>query len=197
MACLPPKPYSPWLTISRQALIGAHFSGEFCLNGHAREPGNPWSLLKEAGGTTGWTLTVPCLVTFQSVYMGTQTHTHSSSYTACIIFPYPSIFSESTILLVNKHSVIWGFLGGLVVKILPANAGDMGSIPGSGRPPGEGNGNWLHVLAWETAWTEDPGGLQHSIVLRRDGHDWLTEHTCSFHYVSVNTCKIYLTIFLS
>ena len=26
-------------------------------------------------------------------------------------------------------------------KNLPANAGDMGSIPGSGRPPGEGNGN--------------------------------------------------------
>ena len=40
-----------------------------------------------------------------------------------------------------------GFLGGLVVKKktknLPANAGDAGSIPGSGRPPGEGNGNSL------------------------------------------------------
>ena len=32
----------------------------------------------------------------------------------------------------------------LVVKNLPANAGDLrdiGSIPGSGRSPGEGNGN--------------------------------------------------------
>ena len=28
-----------------------------------------------------------------------------------------------------------------VVKDLPANAGDMSSIPGSGRSPGEGNGN--------------------------------------------------------
>ena len=36
-----------------------------------------------------------------------------------------------------------GFPGGLVVKNLPANAGDMGSIPGSGRSPGEGNGNPL------------------------------------------------------
>ena len=34
-----------------------------------------------------------------------------------------------------------GFSGGLVVKKLPANAGDMDSIPGSGRSPGEGNGN--------------------------------------------------------
>ena len=34
-----------------------------------------------------------------------------------------------------------GFLGGSVVKNPPANAGDAGSIPGSGRSPGGGNGN--------------------------------------------------------
>ena len=31
--------------------------------------------------------------------------------------------------------------GGSVVKNPPANAGDMGSIPGLGRSPGEGDGN--------------------------------------------------------
>ena len=36
-----------------------------------------------------------------------------------------------------------GFPGGLVVKNSPANAGDMGLIPGLGRSPGEGNGNPL------------------------------------------------------
>ena len=36
-----------------------------------------------------------------------------------------------------------GFLGGSVVKNPPANAGDAGSVPGSGRSPGEGNGNPL------------------------------------------------------
>ena len=36
-----------------------------------------------------------------------------------------------------------GFLGGSVVKNLPANPGDVGSVPGSGRYPGEGNGNPL------------------------------------------------------
>ena len=39
-----------------------------------------------------------------------------------------------------------GFLGGSVVKNLPANAGDerdTGSIPGLGRSPGGGNGNPL------------------------------------------------------
>ena len=39
------------------------------------------------------------------------------------------------------------FPGGSVVKNPPANAGDIrdvGSIPGSGRFPGKGNGNPLH-----------------------------------------------------
>ena len=36
-----------------------------------------------------------------------------------------------------------GFLGGSGVKNPPANAGDAGSIPGSGRSPGGGNGNPL------------------------------------------------------
>ena len=36
-----------------------------------------------------------------------------------------------------------GFLGGSVVKNPPVNAGDVGSIPGSGRSPGEGNGGPL------------------------------------------------------
>ena len=40
-----------------------------------------------------------------------------------------------------------GFPGGSVVKTnkkkLPDNAGDVDSIPGLGRPPGEGNGNPL------------------------------------------------------
>ena len=44
-------------------------------------------------------------------------------------------------------------------KNLPASAGDEGSIPGSGRSPGEGNGNHFRILAREIPWTE-PGGLQ-------------------------------------
>ena len=35
---------------------------------------------------------------------------------------------------------IIGSPGSLVVKNPPANAGDLGSIPGQGRSPGEGNG---------------------------------------------------------
>ena len=36
-----------------------------------------------------------------------------------------------------------GFPGGSVIKNPPANAGNMGLIPGSGRSPGERNGNPL------------------------------------------------------
>ena len=44
----------------------------------------------------------------------------------------------------TTERVLMGFPGGSVVKNLPAIAGDMGLIPGSGRSPGEGNGNPLH-----------------------------------------------------
>ena len=38
------------------------------------------------------------------------------------------------------------------------SAGDSGLIFGSGRSPGEGNGN-SGVLAWKILWIEEPGGL--------------------------------------
>ena len=44
-----------------------------------------------------------------------------------------------------------GFPGGSVVKNLPVNAGDVGSIPGSGRSPGEGNGNPLQYSCLENS----------------------------------------------
>ena len=40
-------------------------------------------------------------------------------------------------------SSLKGFPGGSVVKTPPANAGDVGLIPGSGRSPGEGDGTPL------------------------------------------------------
>ena len=49
---------------------------------------------------------------------------------------------------------ILGFLGGSMVKNPPANAGDardMGLIPGSGRPPGVGNGNPLQYSCLENS----------------------------------------------
>ena len=53
----------------------------------------------------------------------------------------------------------WGFSGNSVVKNLPANAGDAGSIPGLGRSPEGGNDNSLQYSCLENSRTEEPGGL--------------------------------------
>ena len=45
--------------------------------------------------------------------------------------------------------LVKGFPGGSAVENPPANAGDAGSIPGSGKFPGEGNGNPLQYPCLE------------------------------------------------
>ena len=66
-----------------------------------------------------------------------------------------------------------GFPGGSVVKNPPTyagDAGDMGSIPGSGRSLEEGMATHSSILVWEIPWTKEPGGLQ-SMGSQRIGHD--------------------------
>ena len=58
-------------------------------------------------------------------------------------------------------------------KNLPANAGnprDTGSIPGSGRSPGEEMATHSTIVAWKIPWKEEPGRLQY-MGLQRVGHD--------------------------
>ena len=57
-------------------------------------------------------------------------------------------------LLINHPENIyalfsWGFPGGSEVKASACNAGDLGSIPGLGKSPGEGNGNPLQYSCLE------------------------------------------------
>ena len=73
-------------------------------------------------------------------------------------------------LILRPHTSQMGFPGGSEVKASTCNAGDLGSIPGSGRSPGEGNGNPLQYYCLENPWTEEPGRLQ-SMGLQRVGHD--------------------------
>ena len=54
--------------------------------------------------------------------------------------------------LEGRYDMTWASWVVLVVKDPPANAGDTGEaglIPGSGRSPGEGNGNPLQYSCWE------------------------------------------------
>ena len=54
-----------------------------------------------------------------------------------------------------------GFHGGSEVKASASNAGDMGSIPGSGRSPGEGIGSPLQYFCLENSMD---GGAQQATV---------------------------------
>ena len=58
-----------------------------------------------------------------------------------------------------------------MVKNPPANAGDVGSIPGLGRSPEDGNGNLLPYSYLGNSWTEEPSGLQ-SMGSQRVGRDF-------------------------
>ena len=63
-----------------------------------------------------------------------------------------------------------GFPGGSEVKASACNAGDLGSIPESGRSPGEGNGNPLQYSCLENPMEEEPGRPQ-SMGSQRVGHN--------------------------
>ena len=84
------------------------------------------------------------------------------------------------------------FPGGSEVKVSACNAGDAGSIPGSGRSPEKEMATRSSTLAWEIPWTEEPGGLQ-STGSQRVGHDW----AISLFYPSYKFwCKLGLGKFL-
>ena len=62
---------------------------------------------------------------------------------------------------------IWCHLSGSEVKASASNVGDPASIPGSGRFPGEGNGNPLHYSCLENpmdgeAWQATVHGVTES-----------------------------------
>ena len=74
--------------------------------------------------------------------------------------------------MVTTRHMDWASQMALLVKSLPANAGDMrdaGSIPGLGRFPAGGAAH-SSILAWRIPWTEEPDGLQF-VGLQRVGHD--------------------------
>ena len=81
------------------------------------------------------------------------------------------------IVLTYMYILQWDSQVVLVVKNLPANAGeirDLGSIPGSGRTPGEGNGNPLQCSCLENP--RDRGAWRATVHgAARVPHDLATE----------------------
>ena len=97
------------------------------------------------------------------------------------------LFSVSLFYLFTAFYVFSGLPWWLSGKEATCNAGDVGSIPGLGRYPEEGNGNPLRILAWKIPWTEEPGGLQSMGLQSRAWlRDWITRTLqVSFVLISV------------
>ena len=93
----------------------------------------------------------------------------------------------SFIFVLPFHSFLlpswWGFPGSSDGKASAYNAGDPGSVPGSGSSPGEGNGNPLQYSCLENplergAWWATVHGVAKS-------RTWLSEFT-SLHFTSLH-----------
>ena len=83
--------------------------------------------------------------------------------------PVPALFHRNQDLRAQH-----GFPGGVEGKESTCNAGDTGSVPGSGRFPGEGNGNLLQYSCLEIPWREEPGWLQSTGSQKSDTTEQLT-----------------------
>ena len=70
------------------------------------------------------------------------------------LFKWFSQASSATTYKENRH--IWAHLVAQMVKESAYNAGDLGSVPGLGRFPREGNGNPLHYCCLKNSKTEAP-----------------------------------------
>ena len=95
----------------------------------------------------------------------------------------PSI--HSCIHPCNKYVSTIGFPGGSKVKASACSAGDLGLIPGSGRSPGEGNGNPLQYSCLENpmdrgAWWATVHGVAKSRTR-------LSDFTCSLVHTIEHT----------
>ena len=77
------------------------------------------------------------------------------------------------------YPMYWDFPGGSDGKASACNAGDLGSIPGLGRSPGEGNGNplqyscldnpmdgeaWWATVHWVAKSRTQPSDFTHSLT---------------------------------
>ena len=88
-----------------------------------------------------------------------------------------------------------GFQGGSVVKNLPVSARDAGvtgSIPGSGRSPGGGNGNPLQY----SCLNNPTAGQTWQPTVQRVTKSWtrLTDHTCTHSSTELSKYNILNTV---
>ena len=92
----------------------------------------------------------------------------------CILPPSIQVYILKGVLMVRD------FPHGSDSKESTCNAGDLGSIPGSGRSPGEGDGNPLQYSCLENpmdrgAWWATVRGVAKSQIWLNDFHVWILD----------------------
>ena len=100
----------------------------------------------------------------------------------------PALFFFRIVLRIQ--GLLWahlGFLGGSDSKESTCNAGDLGSIPGSERSPGEGNGYPLQYSCLKIPMYREPGRLTVHVGTRG-----LSTHTFS-SIQSLSCLRLFVT----
>ena len=84
--------------------------------------------------------------------------------------------------------MVQGFPGGKVVKSPPANAGDTGSIPGSGRSPGREDSNPLQYSCLETP--IDSGAWRAAVCGVAKSQTCLSMHAVVIQWIGIGALTV-------
>ena len=90
-------------------------------------------------------------------------------------------YCKNCMISLNSHYLWWCIWGSLVSKESACNAGGLGSTSGSGRSPGERNGNPLQYSCLENSMDRGIWWLQ-SMGSQRVRQNWVTNATCTEAY---------------
>ena len=85
---------------------------------------------------------------------------------------FPILQKSPVLLLLNSNP--GGFPGGSDGKESICNAGNLGSIPGLGRPLENEMESHSSIFVWEVQWTEEPGGYSPWDQKEANTTEWLT-----------------------
>ena len=123
---------------------------------------------------------------FIYIYIYTHTHTHTHMYMYLHSWVRKICWRRDRL----PTSVFLGFPGGLAGKESTCNAGDLGSIPGLGRSPGEGNGYPFQYSGLENSMDTVVHGVAKS-------QTWLSDLHFHFHiYILDSTYKRVYIVFV-
>ena len=94
---------------------------------------------------------------------------------------YPSQKAAGTLVHLSSALGRRGFPGGSGSKESACNAGDLGSVPGLGRSPGEGNGNPPQYSCLKNSM--DRGAWQATVQWGYTELDMTKQHSLSLHFL--------------